>query len=97
VHVVPEAIVAVRLPATRIDLARKGFVDGRSATELYLRHRSHGMTSEPLGEVLRSYRWLVSHVLELRRDGPTSRTLAYDGGARLGRLVGAVRHRTAFF
>jgi glycosyltransferase involved in cell wall biosynthesis len=96
-HVVPEAIVAVRLPPTRLGLARKGFADGRSATELYLRHRSHGMANEPLGDVLRSYRWLISHVPELLRDGPTSRALAYDGAARLGRLVGAVRHMTAYF
>jgi glycosyltransferase involved in cell wall biosynthesis len=95
-EMVPDAVVAYRLPATLRGLFAKGYADGLVAPLLYDRFESRGLRRQPMREVLRSYRWLVRHVLSLRHDGPAARSWAYDGGMRVGRIVGSIRHRTVF-
>ena len=96
VRLVHEAVVGIRLPTSRLGLARQGFSDGVCGPQLYVRHRAHGMRREPTRDTLHTYGWLLRHVRDLRHDGSTARRWSYEASARLGRLVGSARERTVY-
>ena len=95
-HVVPEAIVYIRLPDARRGWLSRGWLDGLSSVELYLHHRDSGMRCPPARDALRAYAALLGQAPKVVGDGPAACGWAYEVGVRAGRLVGSARQRTMF-
>jgi glycosyltransferase involved in cell wall biosynthesis len=96
VHVVPEAIVYMRLPSTRRGWLQRGWLDGLCSVELYLHHRGRGMRRPPARDALRAYATLLRQAPRVIGDEPAECDWAHEAGVRAGRLVGSVRRRTLF-
>jgi glycosyltransferase involved in cell wall biosynthesis len=91
----PEAVVAKRDHPETGRVFRHGLAFGRSAPELYLRHRAEGARPDLLGAA-RSWLWLLVHLPDVVREGAARNTWVHAAGMRIGRLQASARLRVFF-
>ena len=94
-HVVPEAILYVRLPAARRDWLRRAGATGGFGPALSASPAAR-MRRLPPRDALRAYGKLLSLVPAVVGDAPAACSWAYEAGVRGGRLVASARTRTMF-
>jgi GT2 family glycosyltransferase len=96
VHFEPSVVLHRRLRTSALEQFRSAVAGGRAETELFRRHRVHGMEAAPFDEVWEQYRWLVRKVPDVITGRADRHQWAHHAGKRVGRLVGSARQRPRF-
>jgi GT2 family glycosyltransferase len=91
----PEAVVAKRDHPETGHVFRHGLAYGRSAPELYRRHRAEGARRDLIGAA-RSWLWLLVHLPDIGREGAARNNWVHAAGMRIGRLQASARLRVFF-
>jgi glycosyltransferase involved in cell wall biosynthesis len=91
----PGAVVSYRYRVGGRAVARQAFVRGESVVRLYHDYRARGMARLPLRQTVRTWAWVLAHVVDLR--SASRRTIWIRRAAEAaGRLSGSARHRVLF-
>jgi hypothetical protein len=96
VHFEPAALVHYRLRSAWAATASQGFSDGYAVPLLWRRWRGLGMERDALKQVLIVYDQLLKQVPEMLWRREWRFGWAYEGGCRLGRVAGSLRHRSLY-